>query len=92
METSFSCLFPFCKIYVIEDLHAPWRYKLYERGKFTIDLIETLMFENVWKSEFSDAQHAKYIMSFARVEKLFIRGTRDNPDSMSAIIRNLFYK
>jgi len=92
IETSFSCLFPFCKIYIIEDLHAPWCFKTYERGKFTIDLIETLMSENLWNSEFSDIQQAKYIMSFARVEKIFIRGTRNKPDSMSAIIKNLYYE
>jgi len=92
METSFSCLFPFCKTYIIEDLHAPWCEKIYEIGKFTIDNIENLMYNKVWHSNFSTLPEKLYIETFASVENIFLRGTRENPLSISVIIKNLFYE
>jgi hypothetical protein len=92
IETSFACLFPFCRTYIIEDLHAPWCEKIYEAGKFTIDNIENLMHHKIWNSNFTTSSEKLYIETFASVEHIFLRGTRENPLSISTIIKNLFYE
>lgn len=91
IETSFSTLFPFCKHYIIEDLHAPWCEGIYENGKFTIDLLEKLIETKIWNSKYCNNSNKNYIEQFAIVDLIFIRGERYNPLSASAIIRNTFY-
>lgn len=91
IEVSFSVLFPFARYYIIEDLHAPWCENIYEYGKFTIDILEYFQLHNIWNSFYSNNQQTKYIEQFAKVESIYIRGTRENPLSISAIIKNKYY-
>jgi hypothetical protein len=92
IETSFATLFPFCKHYIIEDLHAPWCEKIYKNGKFTIDKLENFILNNKWTSKYSTDKQTIYIQQFARVENIFIRGTRENPLSICSIIKNTYYE
>lgn len=87
MQTSFSALFPKSRYYIIEDLHAPWCgpefFPLGEQN--TVDLIERIPH---WDSKYSTEEERDYINKNAEVVELFIRGTRDNPTSMTVFIKN----
>ena len=87
MQTTFSVLFPHAKTYVIEDLHAPWVAGGYitPQDKNTADLIENL---SQWTSPYSTQQEAEYIRKNAELVDVYVQGERDNPISMTAIIRN----
>lgn len=92
IEISFSTLFPFCKYYIIEDLHAPWCEGIYEHNKFTIDILENFIANGKWNSKYSTNNKSLYIEQFAKIENIFIRGTRENPLSICAIIKNNYYE
>lgn len=86
-QVTFSALFPHAKMFIIEDLHAPWCgiefIKLLDVK--TIDLIEKLP---EWESRYSTEEESAYIRENAELVDVYIQGTRENPLSISAIIRN----
>jgi hypothetical protein len=89
IETSFSFLFKYAKIYIIEDLHAWWMGIRREDDKeSTVDLLEKLKVDG-WKSKYSLPEEAKYIEKNANVVEIFYRGERNSPDSMTAVIYNM---
>jgi hypothetical protein len=61
-------------------------------GKFTIDNIENLMHHKIWNSNFATLSEKLYIETFASVEDILLKGTRENPSSIAVIIKNLFYE
>lgn len=89
MQTSFSFLFPHCKRYIIEDLHAPWcGAEFMESGDInTLDILESLN-SSGWNSPYSTAKQSEYINEYARVVEIFVRGDRSRPLSATAIIEN----
>lgn len=88
MQTSFSMLFPKCRYYIIEDLHAPWVGKHYlpEGDENTIDLVENL---SEWSSKYSTRSESEYIKENAKLVDIYFSGERSSPTSMTAIIRNM---
>ncbi len=88
METSFSCLFKYAKMYIIEDLHAWFLGYKSENDKIsTVDLLEKIQTDG-WNSIYSLPDESEYISKNAELVDLFYRGDRNNPLSMSAIILN----
>jgi hypothetical protein len=93
MEKSFSALFRHAKLYIIEDLHAPWVSEEYisENDIPTIDLLDNLEIHG-WLSRHSTEDERRYINKYAVVADLFYRGDRSAPISMSIVIANKYYK
>lgn len=92
METSFAFLFPYCKMYVIEDLHAPWTTNVYPAYLKpseipTLDLIQSFK-KNGWHSKYGSAKECDYINKNAELLDVFIRGDRKKPLSATAIFIN----
>jgi len=87
MQTSFSVLFPKCKYYIIEDLHAPWCGSEFmpEGEENTVDLIERIP---MWSSKHSTKEESDYINQNAEVVELYIQGERHHPQSMTVFIKN----
>lgn len=89
METSFSFLFPYSSIYIIEDLHAWWLgYKEDGDEVPTIDLLQSMP-QDGWLSKYATKEEAQYISKYAKLTEVFFRGRRDNPESMTAVIHNM---
>lgn len=89
METSFSFLFRFCTIYIIEDLHAWWLGYREQVDKIpTVELLR-LIGERGWLSSYATKEESEYISRNAKVEEIFFRGEEDNPESMTAVIYNM---
>lgn len=88
METSFSFLFKYSKIYIIEDLHAWWLGYKNQDEEATVNLLENID-KNGWASKYSLPDEAEYIQKNADVVEVFHRGSRDAPLSMTAVIYNL---
>ena len=89
IEKSFSLLFKHTKMYIIEDLHAPWcgkEFIINDDGP-TINLIDKLSI-NGWKSKYATKEEQDYINKNAKVLEVFYRGDRFKPLSMSCIIIN----
>ena len=86
-QLTFSTLFPHTKMFIIEDLHAPWCglefIKLLDEK--TIDLIEKL---SEWESRYSTEEEAAYIRENAELVGIYIQGTREEPMSATAVIKN----
>jgi len=89
MQSSMSVLFPYAKLYIIEDLHAPWCGPEYmEPGDInTLDMLENFNI-NGWDSPYATEEQREYINQYAEVVDIFIRGDREKPDSATAIIKN----
>lgn len=88
METSFSFLFPYCRTYIIEDLHAWWLGYAEDNDKTpTVDLLESIA-QHGWLSNYANEQEANYVSKHALLAGVFFRGPRNNPDSMAAVIYN----
>ena len=89
MQLSFSTLFPFTKMYIIEDLHAPWCGPEYlGAGDInTLDLLENFPVDG-WNSPHATKEQKDYINANAEIVDIFVRGERDRPDSATAIISN----
>jgi hypothetical protein len=89
MQTSMSVLFPYTKLYIIEDLHAPWCGPGYmDSGDInTLDMLENFNIDG-WNSSYATEEQREYINQHAEVVDIFIRGDRDKPDSATAIIKN----
>lgn len=87
IETSFSVLFPYCKVYIIEDLHAWWIG--YRNGEefSTVDLLRKISSDG-WTSQYATDSESAYISRNAKLVDIFSRGEPDNPLSMTAIIAN----
>jgi hypothetical protein len=89
METSFGFLFPYSKMYIIEDLHAPWTGPGY-LGKSelpTLELIENFN-RNGFHSKYATAEQCDYINNNAELVDIYIRGDKKNPLSAAAIFIN----
>lgn len=92
IELSFAVLFPFCKFYVIEDLHAPYCYpQLKMSDRATLELLKYFCNTGKWESEYCNNSEKQYIEQFARVKEIFVRGDDNSPLSSSAIIENRYY-
>jgi hypothetical protein len=89
MQTSMSVLFPYTRLYIIEDLHAPWCGPEYmDSGDInTLDMLENFNVDG-WNSSYATEEQREYINQHAEVVDIFIRGDRDRPDSATAIIKN----
>ena len=87
METSFSVLFPYCKIYIIEDLHAWWLGYREGEEKSTFELLKQIENDG-WLSTYSTNEESEYISRNAQLLEVFYRGDLNNPLSMSAVILN----
>lgn len=89
MQVAFATLFPLTKMYIIEDLHAPWCGPEYmgPGDTNTLDLLENFHIDG-WDSPYATDSQKQYIGANAQIVDIFIRGDRDKPDSASAIIRN----
>ena len=89
IQTSFSFLFPYTKMYVIEDLHAPWIKKRY-LGKKDFNTLEVLKnFDtNGWKSKHSTKKETDYINKNAKVIEIFLRLEGEQLVSAMCIIEN----
>jgi hypothetical protein len=89
METSFGFLFPYSKMYIIEDLHAPWTGPGY-LGKDEIPTLEMIQnFKRIgFHSKYADARQCDYINDNAELLDIYIRGDRKNPLSAAAIFIN----
>jgi hypothetical protein len=92
METSFSLLFKHTKIYIIEDLHAPWCGKEFTIGEDTptINLIDKIKTHG-WISKYATEEEKEYISTNAEVLEVYYKGDRSTPSSMTAIIANKGY-
>jgi len=89
MEASFGFLFPYSKMYIIEDLHAPWTGPGYlDKDELpTLELIQN--FKRIgFHSKYADARQCDYINNNAELVDIYIRGDRKNPLSAAAIFIN----
>ena len=89
METSFGFLFPYSKMYIIEDLHAPWTRSGYV-GKDELPTLELIKnFNRIgFHSKYADAKQCDYINENAELVDIFIRGDKKRPLSAAAIFIN----
>jgi hypothetical protein len=89
IQTSMSVLFPHAKMYILEDLHAPWCGSGYMEPEDinTLDVIENFNVDG-WNSPYATDEQREYINQYAEVVGVFVRGDRDKPDSAAAIIKN----
>lgn len=92
VQTSFSFLFPYTKIYIIEDLHAPWCGSEYlsPGDTNTINILDNFSIDG-WNSKYALKEEKEYVTKNAEIVDIFYRGERNAPLSMSAIIRNKQY-
>jgi hypothetical protein len=93
IETSFATLFKHSKMYIIEDLHAPWvSWDNYVcKGDVpTIDLLDKLE-KDGWLSKYATDEEKKYIDKNAKIVEVYWQGDRLSPKSMSIIIANKDY-
>lgn len=89
METSFATLFQYSKIYIIEDLHAPWCPGNY-LSEGDIPTLETLkrFDKERWKSNHCTKEEKEYIDKNAEILEIFTRGDISKPISATCIIKN----
>lgn len=89
IQKSFSVLFKYCKMYIIEDLHAPFCDKNYIKAGDvdTINILNNIK-KDGWSSRYSTKKETKYVNKNAEILDLFWRGDKDKPESMSVIIIN----
>jgi hypothetical protein len=89
IEISFGFLFPHTKIYIIEDLHAPWCGTDYIKDNEvpTIEKLENFL-TNGWQSDYNSSQEQEYINRNLEILDIFVRGDRSNPLSATAILIN----
>jgi len=93
IETSFSTLFKHCKMYIIEDLHAPWvnwNGYINEGDMPTIKLLDKIE-KHGWLSKYATDEEKEYINKNAQIVEVYWRGDRSKPESMSAIVANKQY-
>lgn len=85
IQTSFSFLFPYTKMYIVEDLHAAWWGEAYKKidDISSMDLLTNLQKNKVWNSKYSFPQEKEYIESNAEVLDIFWRGSPENISSFS---------
>ena len=93
IETSFSTLFKHSKMYIIEDLHAPWYVwsnYVVDGDRPTIELLDNLE-KDGWLSKYATDEEKEYIDKNAQIVDVYWRGDRSKPESMTAIIANKEY-
>jgi hypothetical protein len=92
IETSFSLLFKHSKMYIIEDLHAPWCGEefIINDDRPSIELIDKIKTAG-WTSKYATEKEKAYISNNAMVVDVYWRGDRAKPESMSVIIANKEY-
>jgi hypothetical protein len=92
IETSFGFLFPYSKMYIIEDLHAPWTPwtgpGYLEKNELpTLELIQN--FKRIgFHSKYANARQCDYINENAELVDIYIRGDKKKPLSAAAIFIN----
>jgi hypothetical protein len=95
IQGSFSVLFPYSKMYILEDLHAPYigDPAYMKPGDIsTIDLLDNLS-KDGWNSRYATQEEKDYIEKNAEVVDVFWQGeSRDKPVSMTCIVINKEYK
>lgn len=89
MEVSIATLFPHCKMYIIEDLHAPWTGPGYvmPRQISTFELIEKFEL-NGWTSKYCTETQRSYLNNNIEIVEFFVRGPRSRPLSSTVVIKN----
>jgi hypothetical protein len=89
MQTSFATLFSTTRLYIIEDLQAPWCGNHYMNvGDInTLDMLENFS-KDGWTSQYCTEEQRNYINANAEIIDIFIRGNRNNPLSATCIIKN----
>jgi hypothetical protein len=89
MQTSFATLFPHARLYIIEDLHAPWCGGQYlEPGDVnTLTMLEDFHI-NGWVSPYCSEQQRAYINANAEIEGLMITRKDNELSSATCVIRN----
>ena len=89
MQTSFATLFPHTRLYIIEDLHAPWCGDGYmEPGDHnTLHMVQNLD-EFGWTSQYCTEQQRAYIDANAELEGAMLTLKDGNPSSATCVIRN----
>jgi hypothetical protein len=92
IEKSFSLLFKHTKMYIIEDLHAPWCGKEFitNNDRPSIELIDKIETYG-WISKYATEEEKAYISNNAVVVDVYWRGDRSKPESMTAIVANKEY-
>jgi hypothetical protein len=89
IESSFAYLFYVSKIYIMEDLHAPWTGSHYLKQSEipTLDLVLNFK-NNGWNSSYGTSKEIDYINKNAELLDVFIRGEKESPLSAAAIFIN----
>ena len=89
MQTSFATLFPHTRLYIIEDLQAPWcgEHYLSPGDINTLDMLENFDIDG-WTSRYATEDQKVYINENAQIVDIFIRGERNSPLSATCIIKN----
>lgn len=92
IQTSFSFLFPYTKMYIIEDLHAAWWGEAYKKvdDVSSIDLLNELKDNKTWNSKYSLKNEKEYIEKNAEVFDIFWKGSPEDLSSFSitCIVKN----
>jgi len=89
IESSFAYLFSTSKIYIMEDLHAPWTGSHYLK-KSEIPTLEMLLNfkDKGWNSPYGNSEEIDYINKNAELLDIFVRGENQSPLSAAAIFIN----
>lgn len=89
IQTSFSYLFRYSKMYIIEDLHAPWcgAHFMSDSDINTLDMLEDFATKG-WTSQYATDEEREYINKNAEIIEFFVRGDRSSPLSASCVVRN----
>lgn len=89
MQTSFATLFPYARLYIIEDLHAPWCGGGYmEDGDIdTLNMVENLAVDG-WTSRYCDSSQRDYINENAELVGLLVKTDGNIPTSATCVIKN----
>jgi hypothetical protein len=93
IQGSFSTLFPYSKMYILEDLHAPLvGDQFLSPGDIsTIDILNDFS-KNGWNSKYATEEEKKYIETNAEIVDIYYQHDgNNNVLSISAIVKNKYY-
>jgi hypothetical protein len=95
IQKTFSLLFKHSKMYILEDLHAPYigDPAYMKPGDIsTIDLLDNLV-KDGWNSKYATDEEKEYIEKNAEIVDVFWQGdSREKPHSMTCIVINKEYR
>ena len=92
-QTSLSFLFPQCRYYVLEDIHAhkTLPYLVEPEDRPTLEILESFP-KKGWASRYASPAEIEYIHKNMEVVEIFRgSGLPPNPDSITALVRNKRY-